>query len=176
MQAPRRRLIVELDSGVPAEIARWLWILADTRELTLEVIEGIDESHLDRSAPGGNTIGTILAHLAAIEASWLYDEIHVTDYPPEVVASLPPRVRDADGRLYAVPGTSLAHHLHTLDVVRQRLMQTVREMTVDDLRRERHLPLYDVTPDWVLHHLVQHEAEHRAEIALARTVLESSPR
>ncbi len=39
-------------------------------------------------------------------------------------------------------------------------------MTPDS--RPRRLPGYDVTPCWVLHHLMQHEAEHRAEIARLR--------
>jgi uncharacterized damage-inducible protein DinB len=30
------------------------------------------------------------------------------------------------------------------------------------------LPPYDVTPEWVLHHLMQHEAEHRSQIGALR--------
>jgi hypothetical protein len=37
-------------------------------------------------------------------------------------------------------------------------------MTAEDLHRVRTLPQYDVSPAWVLHHLSQHEAEHRGEI------------
>jgi uncharacterized damage-inducible protein DinB len=29
-------------------------------------------------------------------------------------------------------------------------------------------PPYDVTPEWVLHHLMQHEAEHRSQIGAPR--------
>jgi uncharacterized damage-inducible protein DinB len=37
-------------------------------------------------------------------------------------------------------------------------------MTDDEFSRPRSLPAYDVSPAWVLHHLAQHEAEHRGEI------------
>lgn len=37
-------------------------------------------------------------------------------------------------------------------------------MSEDELHRVRALPYYDVTLAWVLHHLAQHEAEHRGEI------------
>jgi uncharacterized damage-inducible protein DinB len=37
-------------------------------------------------------------------------------------------------------------------------------MDLADFRRIRSLPEYDVTPEWVLHHLMQHEAEHRSQI------------
>jgi uncharacterized damage-inducible protein DinB len=83
-------------------------------------------------------------------------------------------MRDAQHNLYALPGTSLTRYLEGLQVVREHLVRTVQSLTVEDLRCPRSLPQYDVTPDWVLHHLVQHEAEHRAELAIARTVLEAS--
>lgn len=37
-----------------------------------------------------------------------------------------------------------------------------------ELHRPRSLSAYDVSPAWVLHHLLQHEAEHRAHVALVR--------
>ncbi len=38
----------------------------------------------------------------------------------------------------------------------------------DDLRRVRRREAYDVSTAWLLHHLLQHEAEHRAQIAWLR--------
>ncbi|HUG16577.1 MAG TPA: DinB family protein, partial [Thermomicrobiales bacterium] len=68
--------------------------------------------------------------------------------------------------------TPLGRYVTALDAVRERLLDTVRALDLTDLRRPRSLPDYDVSPDWVLHHLVQHETEHRAEIAVTRDVLE----
>jgi uncharacterized damage-inducible protein DinB len=39
-------------------------------------------------------------------------------------------------------------------------------------RRVRRLSDCDVTPEWVIHHLMQHEAEHRGEIAALRAEAE----
>jgi uncharacterized damage-inducible protein DinB len=47
-------------------------------------------------------------------------------------------------------------------------------MTLQDFRRPRQLPEYDVTPEWILHHLMQHEAEHRGEMGILRTRAEKS--
>ncbi len=47
-------------------------------------------------------------------------------------------------------------------------------MSLDDFRRARNLERYDVTPAWVVHHLLQHEAEHRGEIATIRALAEMS--
>ncbi len=168
----RRRLIAEPPAGYSAEIARWLWVLADTRQRTLGVLDGLDDSRLDEPGPGGNSIGTILAHVAVIETDWLYVEILGEDYPVELLALLPPDVRDAEGHLLATPGLPLARHLEALNAVRIQLVERVGALLPEDLRHVRSLPDYDVSPEWVLHHLVQHEAEHRAEIAVTRAVLE----
>jgi len=48
-------------------------------------------------------------------------------------------------------------------------------MNIHDFRRVRRLPDYDVTPEWVLHHLTQHEAEHRSEIGALRASAERMP-
>lgn len=168
----RKSLIAEPPAGYPPEIARWLWIFADTRMRTLEVIEGFDDARIDEPGPGGNSIGTILAHVALIEADWLYVDILGEDIPAELLAVLPPNDRDEERHLLATPGLPLARYLEALTVVRAHLIERVGALTVADLQRVRSLPDYDVSPEWVLHHLVQHEAEHRAEIGVIRAVFE----
>ncbi len=58
----------------------------------------------------------------------------------------------------------MATHMQRLDAVRQLLLAAFRGMSLDEYRRPRHLEQYDVSPQWVLHHLIQHEAEHRGQI------------
>lgn len=41
-------------------------------------------------------------------------------------------------------------------------------MSVADFHTVRVCERYDVSPAWVLHHLLQHEAEHRSHIAWLR--------
>jgi uncharacterized damage-inducible protein DinB len=67
-----------------------------------------------------------------------------------------------------VTGESLDDHWARLEEVRRRLLAAYQTMTLEDFRRVRALPEYDVTPEWVLHHLMQHEAEHRGQIAALR--------
>ncbi len=47
-------------------------------------------------------------------------------------------------------------------------------MTLEDFRRPRSAESYDVTPEWTIHHLVLHEAEHRGEMATIRSLAEAS--
>lgn len=101
-------------------------------------------------------------------ALWTLEVLEVEQFPPEVAALFPHDVRDKWGRLTPVPGIGLATHLRRLDAVREQLRAVYRTMTPGDFRRARRLPAYDVTPEWVIHHLAQHEAEHRGQIGMLR--------
>ncbi|MFN8513225.1 MAG: DinB family protein [Chloroflexia bacterium] len=162
-EAARRTLVMELEAGCAPEIAPWLWAIEDARRRTLVTLEGITPEVLDWTPPAGeNAIGTILYHIAAIELDWLYVEVlEQPDFPPEVEALFPLDVRNADGRLTPCPGLTIAEHLARFETTRAMLLGTFRAMSVEEFRRVRHLRNYDVTPEWVLHHLMQHEAEHR---------------
>jgi uncharacterized damage-inducible protein DinB len=170
----RERKVVEVPPGYAPEIGRWIWALEDGRQLVKEVLAGLDPRAVDWTpSGGGNSIGTLLYHLALIEADWLCVEVlEQESYPAEVVALLPHAARDKHGRLTEIPGVGLDEHLRRLDAIRDRLLAAFRGMAPEEFRRVRHLTAYDVTPEWVIHHLLQHEAEHRGEIALLRQLAE----
>jgi uncharacterized damage-inducible protein DinB len=157
-------------------IGRWLWLLADSRQRTLEALAGMAASALDlRPDEGANTIGTLLYHIVAIELDWLYVEIlEQPDYGAKVATLLPYEVRDAAGRLTPVYGESLANHLARLATSRQLLLDELRPLTTTELYRVRRFDPYDVTPEWVLYHLLEHEIGHRGEIGELRRQAERS--
>jgi hypothetical protein len=95
-----------------------LWEMEDTRRRTLAALDGLDEALLDQIPSGGdNSIGSLLYHLALIEADWLYADILIIDYPEWVVASFPEDARDDAGSLTR-PQATLAAHLDRLALVR----------------------------------------------------------
>lgn len=174
----KERLTLEPLPGYPEPIAYDLARLEDARGRTLEAVQGLTQAQLDTPpGGGGNAIGTLLYHVAAIEADWLYAEILTEDFPEDIAALFPIDVRDENEHLSPVTGTPLEMHLNRLGFVRQRLLERLTDMTLDDYRRPRSLPYYDVTPEWVLHHLAQHEALHRGHIlTLKQSHLETVPR
>jgi hypothetical protein len=59
-----------------AEVGRWLSAMEDARWRTLRELEGLPHRAVDWTLPGGgNSIGTLLYHVAVIEADWLFEEI-----------------------------------------------------------------------------------------------------
>ena len=161
----KRRLDVRpLDTADPL-VGRWLAYLAQSRERTLGAVEGLDTAALEKTGPAGlNSVGTLLYHLAAIEMDWLYAEILEREVPQEVLEHFPYDVRDADDRLMPVEGWTLERHLGLLERTRLIFVNTLRPFTQDEFTRARVLPDYDVTPEWVCLHLLQHEAAHRGQM------------
>jgi uncharacterized damage-inducible protein DinB len=169
----RERLALEPIAADP-EIGRWLAAREDGRRDTLRELDGVTPEMVDwyPDAPL-NSIGSLLYHIALIEADYLYiDVLELATYPAEVLALFPYPAHDEDRMLTVPPPTSLAEHLQRLDFVRERVLATFRTMTLDDFHRPRSIPGYgyQITPEWTLHHLMQHEAEHRGQITAIRAL------
>ena len=168
----RKQLILQPLPCRSPEIGRWLSAIEDARRRTHIALEGMVVDALNIvdwvSPVSGNSIGAILYHLAAVEASWLYEEVLQESFPLDIEGLLPYPIRDGQGQLTRVRGTALPDHLHRLQKIRAKLLAAYSEMTLDEFHRMRPLPDYDVTPEWVLHHLMQHEGEHRGQITELR--------
>lgn len=155
-------------------LGAWLWAMQDTRRRTLDSIKGLDDETTNWiPLDGTNSIGTLLYHLAAIEVSWLYEDIlGGMAFPPEIVTLMIYDVRDDDGNLTPINGESLDSHLNRLMICRQILLSTFEGMSLEEFKRPRVMENYEVTPEWVIHHLIQHEAEHRGQIGEIRKMAE----
>ncbi|MDO9084938.1 MAG: DinB family protein [Anaerolineaceae bacterium] len=163
------REVFGLSGYVPA-VGKALWMLEDCRKRTLRVLDDLPPEHVDQEMQG-NTIGTILYHIALIELDWLFTEILSEPFPEELMKLFPEEDRDKDGVLTLIKGQTLDQHLLRLSKIRNAMLDKLLGMTSDDFQRMRIFPQYEVSPEWVLHHLSQHEAEHRGEIGSAITLI-----
>lgn len=166
---PQQLIVSALPSRDP-EIGRALWTLAEARQRTLRVLQREPELDLDDAPEGLNTAGTLLYHVAAIELDWLFAEVRGEDFPSVTGTWFHTEVRDAAGRLTPVTGEPLQRHLDRLAWVRQLLLDTYTNMTLEAYRTPRVLPEYSVTPEWVLRHLALHEMGHTGQLLSLRTM------
>ena len=152
------------------EVGRWLAALEDARRDTIRELTDVTPEMLDwRPDAPLNSIGTLLYHIALIETSWVLDEIFEGEPGPDWLQELLPyEDRDGTGRLIQVDGQPIDVHLERLSAVRRYVLERLTPTTNEDFHRVRRLAAYDAAPDWVLHHLLQHEAEHRSHIAWLR--------
>jgi uncharacterized damage-inducible protein DinB len=157
--------------GYSRGVGRFVAMLHDTRARLLADLELFDAAHLDRTSVGSpNSIGTLLYHIAAIELDWLYADLLERDFPPDTEDWFPVDVREEGGRLTPVV-EELERHLARLDWVRALLLAELRGLTDVDLERTVNAGPQGSGADWVLHHLMQHEAEHRGQIGEIRVGL-----
>lgn len=154
------------------QVGLLLAALEDSRRRTLSELEAVtDEAVTWQPDEPLNSIGQLLYHVALIEVDWLMSDIvHLPDdeWPGWISVDFPIDVRDDAGRLAQVPAEPLERSLQRLARVRAHLLEALGSMDDGDLHALREQPSYDVTPAWALHHLIQHEAEHRAHIAFVR--------
>ena len=162
--------MLKSDLAAAPEVGRWLAAMEDGRRDTLRELEGVTDAMVDARPPGSeNSIGTTLYHVALIEADWLVDDIDGGSLETSDLAPLFPfDDRDDAGVLTVLEGVSLADHLDRLAAVRAALLARMAPMPVEDFHAPRVRARYDVSPSWVIHHLLQHESEHRAEIGWLR--------
>lgn len=166
--------ILPLD-GYEPEIGRWLWALQDVRErYTLRLAKNLDERLLDWEGPDGqeNAIGSLLYHIAFVEMGWLYGDVkQMSELPPTVKQDFPFPGRERDrNHLTRVPGVSLADHIGRLNRSREIFLRELKGMSPDGWRRLRRphdfsKVNYEVTPEWAVFHLIEHEAGHAFQIS-----------
>ncbi|MFK9118024.1 DinB family protein [Peribacillus frigoritolerans] len=160
----RKALLVSALPGYEEEIGRWLWCLEDVRRTLISELTGISQNILDSKIDERQTIGSMLYHISLIEADWLYEEVLVTEWDSEVSALFPVGGRAEDGSLNHIEGQTLEEHFYRLNKVREVFLSKFRTMDLTDWRKPRVLEKYDVTPEWVVYHLIEHESHHRGQI------------
>ncbi|MBU1050207.1 DinB family protein [Candidatus Bipolaricaulota bacterium] len=141
--------------------------MEEVRRHTLVSVQGLDQQTLDWAGSEGseNTIGCLLYHMALVEMPWLFMDILEQDFPAAVKAAFP-RVMATEGRLMPVMSVPLEEHLQRLGDSRRIFLDSLRDMSLDDwhrLRSPKDTP-YEVTPAWVVFHLIEHAAGHAAQI------------
>ncbi|MEH7356788.1 DinB family protein [Neobacillus drentensis] len=169
----RKNLMVVTLTDFEPEIGRWIWCLEDVRRTILERISGLSQSDLDTKLNGGHSIGSLLYHIALIEADWFYEEVLDGEWNPKIRCLFPQEDRNIDNTLTNIEGQDLDEHLHRLKSVRDELLTHFRSMDLQDWRKPRSLTHYDVTPEWVIYHLIEHESHHRGQIFQMLSILKN---
>lgn len=162
--------VTPLDGFLP-DVGRWLWALEDARRITRGAVAGLDVATLDWRGLDGteNSIGSLLYHVAGVEMGWLFIDVLGRAFPAEVEAELPFEAW-TDGRLTHVGGLTVDDHLRRLDRTRAVFLDHLRRMDETEFRRVR-APAgedYEVTPEWVVYHLVEHEVGHAYQMRSLR--------
>ncbi|MDZ4805618.1 MAG: DinB family protein [Candidatus Eisenbacteria bacterium] len=181
MPATEHRFLKTASRCRSKEVALQLGMLDDmTRRLFEEDLEKITKNELIwQSAPGNNTIGMLLAHLAVVETYWTQigvDRVQVADSLAVIGIEM-----DDDGLPLPEGGLPPAGlKSKTLDWYRDLLEKSRKyvngrwgRLTDADLKKRltrirKNGDRVITDPRWVLYHVIEHFAVHQGQILLIR--------
>ncbi|HMA37835.1 MAG TPA: DinB family protein [Chloroflexia bacterium] len=163
-------------AGFPPQIGRYVAQLTEVRADLKHEVAGLTVAQLDWH-PDAQTesIGTLLLHLDAVEWSWMHEDLlgaAAAAYPGQWPEAMPIR-----RGVPQVSGRPVEHYLQQLDATREQTLQILRDFADADLARlvgeaepppgvEKRSELYTV--DWIIWHVIEHEATHVGQIELLR--------
>jgi uncharacterized damage-inducible protein DinB len=157
--------------GYTPTIGRLVGMLAYARRTTLEAVEGLSLQELDHlQDPSSNTIGALLAHIAAVER-W-YHALTFEDRKPSRAEETPwlPALDLGDEGRGVLRGRNLQSYLDELASLREVTLANLARR--DDAWLEAPLPAKpEANAHWAWFHVAEDEISHRGQIRWLRARL-----
>lgn len=156
-------------SGYSEKIGELVFMLGHVRMQTLKDIEGLQQSQLDkRDAGNGNSIGALLAHIAAIEKVHQLISFEGRDFTEAEFAEWGPALMLGERSQPLLAGNTLDYYIEGLSAVREATLQKLQEKDDAWLYEERSWPngtAYNMYYLWF--HVLEDEISHRGQIRAA---------
>lgn len=170
-----RKNLLSPAPGFSPEIGLALSAMEEVREQVRQIVREMPDTELVRRAfPNTHPIGALLLHLCESEWWWMQSVVsgrELTDEEKKLVhwdVLKDPSVLDSRA-------SSGQYCLEVLDQVRERTREVLASFDDRDLERlfsyRRGDEQMEVSLRWVLHHLVDHEAQHKGQILLLKRML-----
>ena len=179
-------VVIDVLADYPsADVARFIWQLEDQTSRMLRDLADITPDELEwQVAPGINTIGMLLAHIAIAEVYWTHAVLEEIEFDSPGTLGIGP---DDDGMPLpagALPpqglaGKDLGYFVDLLRRSRERILSVAQAMIAADLHHQVMRPRrtggeVGFSKEWTLYHLVEHEAAHYGQIMLLRHLYRAS--
>ena len=164
-------LRIEPIAGYSPTIGRLVGMLSYARSTTLAAVEGLTIAELDHLHDAeSNSIGALLAHIAAVEQSYqvlTFEERLLSPQENELWSTA--LKLGANGRR-SLRGSPLEHYLEELTAVRRVTLETLAGH--DDVWLERTVsPAPRINAHWAWFHVAEDEINHRGQIRWLRARL-----
>lgn len=175
-----KRHILQPAGGTQSKLVGFfLWQLDEqSRELRDNTRGATPEELAWQLAPGMNTIGMLLAHIAVVEVSWIGRSLHgLDDLAPGVLpigrAETGMPLPEGKSPPAALNGRELAWFDDLLERSRAYTRRELAAVTDADLDRTRlRRPPgdrgYEFSTGWMLYHILEHLAGHHYQVNLLR--------
>jgi len=163
-------LRIEPIPGYTPAIGRLVGMLAYARSTTLAAVDGLTLAELDHlHDASSNSIGALLAHIAAVERGYQALTLDERPLSPEEARTSPALALGAGGRR-VLRGQPLEHYLEQLAAVRQVTLDGLASR--DDAWLDRPVGAAPkINAHWAWFHVAEDEINHRGQIRWLRARL-----
>jgi uncharacterized damage-inducible protein DinB len=171
------RLMKTLPEFDSAEVSVWFGHLEDQTRRLWEGLQGADAEELEwQPAPGMNTIGMLLAHLAVVEVFWITVLMEKAFLSEQVIGiggdddGMP--IEEGAGPPPNLAGKALPYYNDMLMMAREHTRTSITGLEDADLTREIEHRRRDrntiLNGRWILYHVAEHLSGHFGQILLLR--------
>lgn len=162
------------DSQMEPRIASYLGMFNENRNRLNRILEDVSDEMLDFTPNPENveSIGTLLLHIAAVEWGWIFGDIDGvrTERPDVWKHGFHFWLDDTE----QITGKSLQYYLDELSRVRELIQERMMKMTTDDdLLRVIESEGESHEVEYILFHLINHEAQHFGQISLLKRLFKA---
>ncbi|MFW9922407.1 MAG: DinB family protein [Candidatus Thorarchaeota archaeon] len=156
------------DNELTPRVAEFFSFMNEARQYLLKMISDVDNIMLDFTPNERTveTIGTLLLHIAGVEWSWIIADIEGKVIPFEKWKYAYALSNDVN--LPQLIGKGIKYYLEILAQVREEVYVKLKEFTDDDLDRIVKIEGKKFTIEWILYHVIEHEAVHIGQISLLK--------
>ncbi|MFX1415414.1 MAG: DinB family protein [Promethearchaeota archaeon] len=160
----KRVITLDREDGLSPRVALLYSMMEKVRGRLFSRIESLSDVDIDYSPHGRSieTIGTLLFHIAAVEWSWIFEDIGGKEMDYEKWKQAFPLREDID----QLTGQRVEFYFDRLNEVRQEVLEWLRGIDDEELDRLIDLGHAEVSIEWVLFHLIEHEAMHIGQISV----------
>lgn len=161
--------------GVSPGIALQLSGMEEVREQLRKAVANLsDEEVTRRAVPGAHSIGALVLHIGEAEWWWINCIIQGHRLTEEDRQQPYWDVLD-DPDAFATKNYSARFCLDMIDSIREETRSFLASLTDDDLEKTyshtRGERTMEANLRWILHHLIDHEAQHKGQILMLKRLL-----
>ena len=153
-------------------VSNYYSMLQEVRERLLSIIDDLDEEMLDFTPDERNfeTIGTLLFHIAAIEWSWVFEDIDGLEMDYNKFKHAFALRSDVD--IPQQKNKKKQFYLNHLKEVREEVFQRLTKFSDEDLDKIIESDAEKFSIEWILFHILEHETMHIGQILLLKRFYE----
>ncbi|MFX1566066.1 MAG: DinB family protein [Promethearchaeota archaeon] len=157
---------LEKDKELSPRVALWFSMMQEVRQRLLKKLEPLGDEEIDYTPDDQKieTIGTLLLHIAGVEWSWIFGDIDGKEVEYEKwkhAFALAP-----DMNIPQLRGQRKDFYLKRLSEVRKEVYQRLKQFQDDDLDKLVTSEGKKHSIEWILFHLVEHEAIHVGQVSV----------